>query len=356
MKKVALTRRGALAAYASLIAGSPLLKSQQAPHLRGEAPGRMAPVDELVNTLEFEPMAQRKLDGETFSLIAGSNRKPFDLMTFMPRMMVNTSKLDLTRVLFGDSLYTPILVGPSSEQKRFHPEGELAMVRGAGAAQTAVVIADRSSFPIDQIAAEAKSTLWYQVYGGPDINVVRGRVQQAVKAGCKAVCLTLGAPPEAAGTAAAAGYDLDWSAIDRLRQGLSVPFLLKGIMSPEEARTAVQKGVQGIIVSSYSPRRARGVAQPIEVLPSVADAVGGKIPILIDGSFRRGSDVLKGLALGAQAVLLARPPLWGLAAYGADGVQTLLQLLISEMARNMAQNGRPNLAAIDRSLVRIHRR
>ena len=99
-----------------------------------------------------------------------------------------------------------------------------------------------------------------------------------------------------------------------------------------------------------------GLIQPIEALPAIADAVGGKIPILIDGSFRRGSDILKGMALGAQAVLLGLPPLWGLAAYGAAGVQNMLQLLQSEMARQMAQNGRVNLAAIDRSMVRIHKR
>lgn len=337
-----MTRRKALAAYTSLLAGSPLLKAQ--PKLLGEAPGRIAPVGELVNAFEFEAMAERKLDNVTFREIAGSNREGFDRMTFMPNMMVNTSKLDLTRVLFGDSHYTPILIGPTSQQKRFHPEGELEMVRGAGAARTAVVISSRSSFPIDQIAAQAKSSLWYQVFPEQDMTAVQAGVQKAVQAGCKAVCLTL------------SGTSLDWGVVDGLRKGLTVPFLLKGILSPDDAKAAVGKGIQGIIVSNYSERPMTGVVPPIEALPAIADAVGGKIPILIDGSFRRGSDVLKGLALGAQAVLLGRPPLWGLAAYGAAGVQNLLQLLQSEMARQMAQNGRVNLAAIDRSMVRIHKR
>jgi len=345
MSKVALTRRRALAAYGSLFALSPLLQSQ--PKLAGEAPGRIAPAGELVNTLEFEAMAQRKLDPATFAETAGSDRKVFDRMTFMPNMMVNTSKLDLTAKLFGDSSYTPILIGPTAQQKRYHPEGELAMVRGASAAKTFVVVSSRCSFPIEQIAAESKTTLWYQVFPEPDMAAVRSRVEQAVKAGCKAVCLTLGADP-------AAG--LDWTAIDGLRKAINVPFLLKGITSPEEAKTAVGKGIQGIVVSSYAPRSLVGLAQPMQVLPAIADAVGGKATILVDGSFRRGSDVLKGIALGAQAVLLGRPPLWALAAYGAEGVQTMLELLQSEMARNMAQCGRANLAAIDRTMVRIHRR
>jgi 4-hydroxymandelate oxidase len=348
---IPFTRREALAAYASFIASSPLLNGQ--PKLIGEAPGRIAPLGELVNAFEFEAMAQRKLDPVAFAEIAGSDRKAFDRITFRPRLMVNTSKLDLTRVLFGDSLYTPILIGPAAQQKRFHPEGELAMARGAAAAKTAMVVSSRSSFPIEQIAAQAKgSTLWYQVSPEPDMSGVRTKAQQAIQAGCKAVCLTLG-PVD---LASAGRLGTDWSAIDRLRQGLTVPFLMKGIMSAEEARTAVEKGVQGIVVSNWTERALTGLAQPIEVLPAIADAVGGKIPILIDGSFRRASDVLKGLALGAQAVLLGRPPLWGLAAYGADGVQTILELTQAELARNMAQNGRRDLADIDRTLVVIHRR
>ena len=225
-------------------------------------------------------------------------------MTFRPRMMVNTTKLDLTTQLFGESLFVPILIGPTSQQQRYHPEGELAMARGASAAKTAMVVADRSSFPIEQIAAQAKTTLWYQIYPEADTNAMRSRVEQAIKSGCKAVCLTLGgadSPPEGA----------DWSAIDRLRKGITVPFLVKGIMSPDEAQTAVERGIQGIVVSNYGTHPVidpvAAVAQPIEMLPAIADAVAGKIPILIDGSFRRGSDVLKGLALGAQAILLARP-------------------------------------------------
>src|SRR5262249_19869374 len=149
-----------------------------------------------------------------------------DRITFNPRMMVVTFDLDLTTPLFGEKLFAPILIGPTSEQKRFHPEGELAMARGAADAKTLMVVSDRSSVPIDQIAAAAKTPLWYQVYADADAAAARGRIDRAVGAGCKAVIITA-RRPEPGG---AAGPLTDWSAIDRLRQGLKVPALLKGIM------------------------------------------------------------------------------------------------------------------------------
>jgi isopentenyl diphosphate isomerase/L-lactate dehydrogenase-like FMN-dependent dehydrogenase len=286
-------------------------------------------------------MAQRSLSAAAFAEIAGSDRSALERITFRPRMMVNTTQLNLTTELFGQSLFAPILVGPTGEQKRFHPEGELATVRGASAAKTAMVISGHASYPIKEIAAQSATTLWYQVHPEPDTDAQRRRIDEAVELGCKALCITIG------GT--------DWSAIDRLRQGLRVPIVLKGIMSPEEARAAIGKGIDGIVVSSHGGQ-ASGMAVPIEVLPAIAAAVAGKAPILIDGSFRRGADILKALALGARAVLLGRPPLWALAAYGAAGVQAMLEMLQTELARDMAMCGKPNLKALDPSVVRIHAR
>ncbi|MGA2772356.1 MAG: alpha-hydroxy-acid oxidizing protein [Bryobacteraceae bacterium] len=308
----------------------------------GEPPGRIAPVRELVNTFEFEAMAQRCLSAAAFAAIAGSDRSAFDRITLRPRMMVNTTQLDLTTELFGQRLFAPILVGPASEQKRFHPEGELASVRGASAAKTAMVVSGRASYPIKEIAAQPAATLWYQVYPEADTDAQRRRIDQAVDLGCKALCITIGGA--------------DWSAIDRLRQGLRIPVVLKGIMSPEEARAAIGKGIDGIVVSNCGGQPASGMAAPIEVLPAIAEAVAGKAPILIDGSFRRGADILKALVLGARAVMLGRPPLWALAAYGSAGVQTMLEMLQTELARDMAMCGKPNLKSLDPSLVKIHAR
>jgi len=351
MKDHRLTRRRALAMYTSFMAGAPLVRAQR---IMGEPPGRIPPVQELVNWEEFENVAHRKLDSRTFAEITGSERAAFDRITLRPRMMVDTTKLDLSTELFGEKLFTPILIGPLAQQKRFHPEGELAMVRGASAAKAVLVLSADSSHPIDQIAAQAKTPLWYQVYLQPDMDEVRSRVQKAVGAGCKVLCVTLGAELPSDPSRLTAG--VDWRAIDRLRQGIGVPVVLKGVMSPEEAQKAVSAGVQGIIVSNYSPRAIPGVASPIAVLPSIVDAAGGKIAVLIDGSFRIGSDVLKALALGARGVLVGRPALWGLAAYGAEGVQNIVELIQSGLARDMAMCGKLTVPALDRSVVAIHRR
>ncbi len=361
MKSAPFTRRGAVAGFGAWLAASPL-RGQQLP---GEPSHRLDPLNELVNSFEFEEMGRRKLDSVAFAQIDGSDRRAFDRITLRPRMMVSALQLDLTTELFGEKMVAPILVGPISEQKRFHAEGELATVQGASAAKAVMIVSSRSSYPLEEIAARSKTTLWYQVYPEPDMDSVRTRVQRAVDTGCKVVCITVGTPYQPAGAGGipipsrlqAMGHPgLDWSAIDRLRQGLRVPILLKGIMSPEEARTAVERGVQGIVVSNHGAGSTAGLAAPLDVLPSIAEAVGGKAPVLIDGGFRRGTDVLKGLALGARAVLLGRPPMWGLAAYGADGVQALMEMLQTELARNMAMCGKITLKDIDRSLVTVHRR
>jgi 4-hydroxymandelate oxidase len=204
-----------------------------------------------------------------------------------------------------------------------------------------MVVSSGASYPLKEIAAQSKTTLWYQVHPEPDAAAERRRIDEAVELGCKALCITVG------GT--------DWSAIDRLRQGLRIPVVLKGIMSPEEARAAIGKGIDGIVVSSHG-QPGSGLAASIEVLPAIAEAVAGKVPILIDGSFRRGSDIMKALALGARAVMLGRPPLWALAAYGSAGVQTMLEMLQSELGRDMAMCGKPNLKSLDPAVVKIHAR
>ena len=343
------SRRRALASLGAWAAASPLASAEEeTPRRNLEPPGRIAPRPELVNVLEFEVMAQRKLGSTVYSAIADGDRRVFDRMIFRPRMLVDTTKLDLSLELFGQKLFAPILVGPASEQQRFHPEAELATARGADAGKAAVVISDRSSVPIEKIAAQSKGALWYQVYPQPEMAPVLARVQQAIQAGCKVVCLTVGAP-------SLGDPHMTWAVVDQVKQAAKTPVVLKGVMSADDARAAVDRGAAGIVVSNHGGI-VPGLAQPIEVLPSVVDAVGGRIPVLVDGGFRRGSDILKALALGARAVLVARPAMWGLAAYGADGVQGVVEMLQSELAGMMAGCGKPNLASLDRSLVRILKR
>jgi 4-hydroxymandelate oxidase len=267
--------------------------------------------------------------------------------------MVNVSRLDLTTELFGEQMFAPIIVGPVSSQQDLHPEGELATVRGASAAKTLMVVSSRSSRKLPEILAEARTPLWFQVYPDPDIDTTIAAAREAVQAGCKAVCLTVGVTPKLRqGT----GQKLDWATVARMRESIKAPLVLKGIMHPDEARLAVSRGVDGIVVSNHGGIYTTGFADPTEMLPSVAESVGGKIPVLVDGSYRRGTDILKALALGARAVLLGRPPVWGLAAYGAEGVQAVLEMLQTELARNMAMCGKADVGSIDRTLIKIHAR
>jgi 4-hydroxymandelate oxidase len=321
-------------------------------HVRQQPSGRVPPRDELVNALEFEDVAKLKLAPAVYSTIAGGDRAAFERITFRPRMMVPVLDMDLSVELFGDTHFTPIIVGPVAEQKRYHPDGELATVRGASAAQAGVIVTSRSSAPIPDIAAQAKTPLWYSMYAEGEANAP-ARARDAIAAGCKALCITIGASLN--GGRVAADAHADWKSIDQIRRGLDVPVLIKGVMTPQDARSAVEHGVQGIVVSNHGGAAATPAA-PIEVLPSIAEAVAGKVPVLVDGGFRRNSDIVKALAFGAAAVLVARPVMWALAAYGAEGVQTILELLQSDLARNMGALGAPTVAALTREMVKIHRR
>lgn len=371
MKKTVINRRKALAGFGSLAAVTTLLEQRSAgqnvslqntgPKLMSEAPGRIAPRVDLANVLEFEDMANRKLAFAAYSNISGGDRSFFERITLRPRMMISTTEMDMSVDLFGQKMFAPIIVGPIARQQQYHPDGELATARGASAAKAIMVASSDSSFPIEKIAAETKYGLWYQAFPEADANALRARIQQAVKAGCKAVCITVGTPfrdaKRASGPAQLAKMApaaLNWSVIDQIRQGITVPVLLKGIMTPEEADVAVKRGVQGIVVSNYGGILTKGMATSIEVLPSIVDAVGGRVPVLVDGGFRRGSDIFKALALGATSVMLGRPVMWGLAAYGADGVQGVVEMLQTEVGRDLGHCGTPTLKAINRTHVKIH--
>jgi isopentenyl diphosphate isomerase/L-lactate dehydrogenase-like FMN-dependent dehydrogenase len=344
--KTNVTRRFALWA-----AASPLVAQTGAPKLEGEPKGRITPREEVANVFEVESVAERKLGASLYAAIAGGDRQPFDRILLRPRRFVNVERLDLTCDLFGQKMFTPILIGPAERQQDFHPEGELAMVRGASLAQAVVVISARSSQPIEKIAAESKTPLWYQVEPEADMAPVLAGVQRAVKAGCKVVCVTVGSPYRAAGGNSVASA----AAVDQIRRAVSVPVVLKGVMRVDEAKAAIDKGIQGVIVSNNGGLTTQGLASPIEVLASVVDAVAGKASVLVDGSFRRGTDIVKALAFGAKAVLVTRPALWGLAAYGSDGVDTVMKILQSETARTMGNCSKVNLAALDRTLLKLVR-
>jgi 4-hydroxymandelate oxidase len=167
--------------------------------------------------------------------------------------------------------------------------------------------------------------------------------------------VTVGAAPAPKGARRGAAVQrVDWTAVDAITKGISVPVLVKGLTTPDEARLALKHGVHGLIVSNYGGLAGPVKDAPILALPAIVDAVQGAVPVLVDGSVRRGTDILKALALGAQAVLVGRPPIWGLAAYGASGVQGVVEMLQTELARYMGMCGVSTVKALDRSVLRVH--
>ena len=351
MSGTAPSRRQALSYLAGLLAASPCLRPQTGPRVVGEPPGRMTPLEAFANVHEFEPMARRSLKAASYAAIADGERGALDRITFRARMMVNTLGLDLSLELLGRPMFAPILVGPASGQQRFHPDGERATATGAVAARATVVTAERSGTSLEETAAIAPGA-WRQLYPDSDFEALLTRARQAAQAGCGAICLTLG--NAAHGTGPPASYS--WAKLERLRAEAGVPLVLKGIMQPADAQAAAERGVNAIIVSSHGALRPTGVTEPVSALPEVVAAVDGRVPVLVDGGFRRGGDVLKALALGATAVLVCRPALWGLAGYGAAGVQKVVEMLQTELAKDMVQVGAVNLAAIRRDHIRIHSR
>jgi 4-hydroxymandelate oxidase len=324
----------------------------------GAAPRmRLAPWDQLVNTFEFEEQARRVLAPAVASLIADRldmsgervDRQAFDRITLRPRMLVPTLDLDLTVTLFGDSVIAPIVVAPVADQKRFHPDGEAATVQGASLAKAPVILSSRSSVPLADLVARSATPLWYQVFAAD--SAAKQQMRAAADAGCRAICVTVAVKPPAAG-AAAEPARVDWTAVGTLASGSRVPVIVKGVMTLADAKAALQPNVQGIVVSNYGGAAAPG--DTLAPLPAIVDFVAGRVPVLVDGGFRRGTDIVKALAFGAQAVLVGRPVMWGLAAYGAEGVRGVIEMLQTELARYTAMCGRSRVDQLKRDVLRVH--
>ena len=302
------------------------------------------PRGDLVNVLEYETQARLALGAARAAPILGSDRTITDRITLRPRMNIPTRDLDLASTLLGDEHFTPIIVGPVANQKRFHADGELATARGASAARAAMVVSSDAGVPLAQIAQATTQPLYVQVYAGSPR--VKDVLAEAGAAKARAVFVTVG-------TNGSGAAPINWAAIDAIARQTSLPVIVKGIATPQEARQAVAHGARGVVVSNW---RGGNPALPgtLLLIEPVVQAVGGQVPVLADGSFRRGTDIVKALALGARGVLVGRPVMWGLAAYGADGVQGVVEMLQTELARYMCMCGRPTLAAVDASLVRVH--
>jgi isopentenyl diphosphate isomerase/L-lactate dehydrogenase-like FMN-dependent dehydrogenase len=297
------------------------------------------------------------------------------------KAVVDVSSIDTATEVLGTKMAFPIMVSPTAAHGALHPDGEAGMREGcSGAADTPMIVSQNASMPMDKIGADGSAPLWYQIYPRPRIQDSLASLDAARAAGCRAIVATIDQQAayyerqihdqhlsdrptrqrrRARATAASNPYRVpafrlwyEWRLFDELRAVSNLPLLAKGILTAEDARRCVEQGLDGIVVSNHGGRSLDYVPSTLEVLPEIVDAVGGRIPVLIDSGFRRGSDILKALALGASAVCLGRAPRWGLAAFGAMGVQRVLEIIQAELVLAMAHTGRPDLASIDRSLAR----
>lgn len=339
-----------------------------------------------VNLFEFEPLARQRLSPGVWDYIAQGaadeitlrrNREAFDMMRLRPRVLTNVGTLDTRLELFGQKLEFPILLAPVAAQRQIHAGAEPEAARGASAAGATLVVSTFASARLEDIARAAQGRLWFQLYVHRDRVVTRDLVQRAEAAGCTVLCITVDSPvipmrdrekrrglrlpytgqPSSPGGRVSPIYadaldpTVTWETVAWIRSFAKIPVLLKGILAPDDARRAAGEGVAGVIVSNHGGRNLDTTPATIEALPAVAEAVQGRMTILLDGGVRRGTDVVKALALGARAVLIGRPYLWGLAVDGAAGVQRVIEILRAELEAAMALCGAPSLVKISRQLV-----
>jgi len=301
------------------------------------------------------------------------NRAAFERWVLRPRMLVDVSEVTTATSVLGTDVSMPLLVAPTAFQRMAHPDGELAMARGAAAAGTVMCLSTLATATIEDVAkASGAGARWFQLYWSSDRGVVQDLLDRAAANGFTALVLTVDLPelgrrerdlrtgfeiPEeipvpiflslAESVGAISPTDINW-AVDKsltwrdlewLRSVSSLPLLVKGILTAEDAVLAVESGAEGVVVSNHGGRQLDGVAAALDALPEVVEAVGDRATVLMDSGIRRGTDVVKALALGAEAVLAGRAPLWGLATGGADGVQAVLELLREEIALALALCG-----------------
>jgi isopentenyl diphosphate isomerase/L-lactate dehydrogenase-like FMN-dependent dehydrogenase len=380
--------------FLRFLAGSPLLLWQKDERLI-EAPA------EALSVLEFEPVAKKVLPpahwgylttGVDDDLTLRANREAFTKIQIRARRLVDVSNVDLSVELFGTRWETPIVLAPVGSLMAFHPEGEVAAARAAKAKGHLQILSTMTTASVEDVTAARGAPIWYQLYPTAKWAVTEGLVRRAEAAGCPALVLTVDLPVISYRQTAAAlarlderdcsachetgastyfrvgrkpmfdGLDtsglrdvdspaLTWDFIDRLRSLTRMKILVKGIVTREDAKLAVERGVDGIIVSNHGGRADESIRSTIETLPEIVDVAGGRVPVLIDSGFRRGTDIFKGLALGATAVAVGRPYVWGLAAFGQAGVEAALDILRKELALAMRLAGVTSIAGITRDYV-----
>lgn len=339
---------------------------------------------DLVNVFDYEALARVRLDAGTWAYFASgaldevtlrANRRAFERFQLRPRALVDVGTIDMETSALGIPVKMPILLAPVGFQGLTHPEGECAVARALGPTGSLMVVSTFSSRTLEEIAQAATGPLWFQL-SAPDRLWTERLVKRATTVGYRALVITVDAPRSGSKERVSRlGFHLPlskanfgdepmgnnftslptWDSLAWLRNISTLPIVLKGILTAEDAHLAVEHGMDGIIVSNHGGRQLDGVSSAIEALPEVAEAVNGRCEVYMDSGIRRGADVLKALALGARAVFVGRPIIWGLAVGGTDGVIRILEMLRAELEQAMALAGRPVLAAIDHTLLKISR-
>jgi isopentenyl diphosphate isomerase/L-lactate dehydrogenase-like FMN-dependent dehydrogenase len=366
----------------------------------GAAPGRelIASVADAINVFDFEPVAKHNLRPAHYTYLSmgvqdeftlRANREAFGKFQLRPRRLVDVRDLDMSTDVLGTKLSCPIALAPAGSQRAFHPEGEQAVARAARRMDHLQILSTGTSTPLEEVALARGAPIWFQLYTPRHLSLVSRRLKAAEEAGCPVVVLTVDQiglgrnrdalhryhrrqDPECHGCHQSLaekvqrftdtlGIDmrdviqssmiLDWGVVDKIRSVTSMKLVIKGILTHEDARLCLEHGVDGIVVSNHGGRAEDSGLASIAVLPEIVEAVARRIPILVDSGFRRGTDVFKALAFGASAVCIGRPYLWGLAAFGQDGVEAVLSILRRELRTIMTEMGTRDIASITPAYV-----
>jgi isopentenyl diphosphate isomerase/L-lactate dehydrogenase-like FMN-dependent dehydrogenase len=355
---------------------------------------------EALDVFDFEPVAHKTVPPAHFAYMATgvddevtlrANREGFQKFQLRPRRLVDVSTLDTKMELFGETYRSPIVVAPTGSNRAFHEDGELAVARAARVGDHLEMLSTVATTSIEDAIAARGRPVWFQLYPTNKWEVAEGLAKRAEKAGAGTIVITTdhiarqnwetlfriwrtdtrdcsachgaGLHPflqrkpnfdglDVSGFTTTNHTNLTWAFIKRLRDTVKTRLLVKGLMTAEDAKLALDAGLDGIVVSNHGGRAEDNGRSTIDALPEILEAVGGKVPVLVDSGFRRGTDIVKALAVGARAVCVGRPYLWGLGAFGQAGVERVLGILHTELRAAMMQIGAPSLKDLVPAMVR----
>lgn len=395
------TRRQAVCRLAAFAAGSPVLawaeaeQSQTAPAAPAgqdviRPPAYAPEIMKLVNLHDFEELAKKSIPRPAYDYIAAgaadeltlrANREAFGRFWVRRRIMVDVSRVDTSLELLGQKLEHPILLGPVGLKNLLHPQGD--RLTALAARQTGAILVGPAPATVQELSRTGQVPLWWAATLGHQNQTDAAEfARRAEAAGASAICVTVDYPytgardrpsrhewnPEWSRTAVYSTSDpqvsfqagmidpynpnMTWEWMKWTQAATKLPIVVKGILMGEDARLAVESGAAAVVVSNHGARTLDGTGGTLDCLPEVVDAVVGRVPVLVDGGIRRGGDIVKALALGARAILIGRPYLWGLGAFGQEGVQRVIELLHGELRIALALSGTGRVGAIDRTLIR----